>query len=746
MATLARLDVLLGLNAAAFSRGINRAQYKARKFGREMERVGRGLTTSLTVPLAAVGAAASKLSLDFDNSLSQIVGLVGVAEDQVAAWRGELLKLGPAIGKSPQELADALFFITSAGIQGENALKALEASARASAAGLGETAVVADAITSAINAYGAANMDAAQATSILVATVREGKAAADTLAPVIGRVLPVAAELGVTFDQVGASLAAMTRLGLGADEAATSLRATLSTILKPAEGARKALAEMGTPVEALRASLANEGLLATLFKLREALDQNETEITEIFPNIRALTGVLNLTGASADNARGIFERLSKTTTEDLKKAFDAIPVATLTFNKAIATVKASLISLGTSILPLVLPVVQGLVAGIQQLGQAFDELSPRSKAITIAVAAFVAAIGPTLVILGGIVFALGSLSTAIVGTVAGLGAAALLLIANWDKVKAAVAAFVEFVTPALNAVGKLAAELWTEAAATAREVWPAIKKIVAEAVAVVRALWAEWGDELVTTARAVWMVFRTIVKSTVQAVLGALEALVKFLAGDLEGAQVTLYTASRKVWDGIGRVVRAAVYNMQGALAGAAAFVLQKIGTMLERLRALAAAWAAMPWATPGRAAAEAALGPIDDALAGIGTKVSALEAEQNAWTIAARQVLQPLTETREKLVQMQSDWVEVGGAADKAIGQNLITFTRAAGDASRTLRGGFGKAVESAFVDAGAKYNKMAADIEARPVRITFDVDDLDRKLRDRGLSPSTAGALPGA
>ncbi len=54
------------------------------------------------------------------------------------------------------EEAEALFFITSAGLEEKEALDMLEVSARAAAAGLGDIATIADAVTSAANAYGPA--------------------------------------------------------------------------------------------------------------------------------------------------------------------------------------------------------------------------------------------------------------------------------------------------------------------------------------------------------------------------------------------------------------------------------------------------------------------------------------------------------------------------------------------------------------------------------------------------------------
>ena len=149
--------------------------------GSAMKTFGRQMTQYVTVPMALVGGASLKMYRDFEFSMNKVVSLVGVARTQVDAWTKQVLALAPAVGKSPKELADAMYFITSAGIRGKEALEILEESAKSSASGLGEVKVVADLLTSAMNAYGKENLSAAQANDILTATVREGKAEADLI-------------------------------------------------------------------------------------------------------------------------------------------------------------------------------------------------------------------------------------------------------------------------------------------------------------------------------------------------------------------------------------------------------------------------------------------------------------------------------------------------------------------------------------------------------------------------------------
>jgi hypothetical protein len=206
-----------GISAAvaeATQRAAAAMQGPLARLGDQMRNLGDRLSLGLTAPLAALGGAAAKLSMDFDRTMTQIVTLTGASRDEVARLREEVLRLAGETARGPQELAQALYFVLSSGIDASRAMEVLTASAKAAAIGLGQTQTVADAVTTVINAYGQGAIDAGRATGILLAAVREGKAEADALAGAIGRVVPVAATMGVSFDQVAAALAVMTSAGL----------------------------------------------------------------------------------------------------------------------------------------------------------------------------------------------------------------------------------------------------------------------------------------------------------------------------------------------------------------------------------------------------------------------------------------------------------------------------------------------------------------------------------------------------
>ena len=383
MATLARLNVILGLTTSKFTKGLASAQYKLKKFGRSAERTGRTMTTALSVPMALAAGASVKMALSFEDSMTKIITLVGVSREQVEEWSKLLIKLGPELGKTPTELANALFDVTSAGFRGAEAIDVLTVAAQGSNLGLGETVVVADAVTSSINAWGKANLNAADATAILRAAVREGKAAAESIAPVIGTVASVAAGMGVEFHEVAAAIAVMTRTGAPAEIAVTQLSAILSTIQKGAPKTRKALLGLGTSLEEVRETLRGKGLIHLLTQLVDKFGDNEDAAAQVFGNVRALRGLMGLVGAEAESNIAIFAALAKTTGEDLNDGLAVVAEKSgFKLAQVFAQLTASAITLGDAILPYLVPAAQKLGEWIGRATEAFPPSTPKSKKLS----------------------------------------------------------------------------------------------------------------------------------------------------------------------------------------------------------------------------------------------------------------------------------------------------------------------------------------------------------------------------
>ena len=397
MPGIADINVRIGAEIKELQRGIRSAEFRLKRFGRKAQTLGNDITRSVSLPLIGIGIAAVKTASDFEFSMTKISSQVGIAASEVTAMKDDVLKLSGDTAQAPKDLADAMFFIQSAGLRGADAMQALEFSAKAAAAGFGEASVVADLLTSGVNAYGSAVLNAEQATDVLAATVREGKASAESLSGAMGGALPIASNMGVKFHEVGAAIAAMTRTGTGADIAVTQINGIMTTFLKKVgPDMAKVLSKIGTNMNDLRQSIKEKGLLKTLLDLKGRFAENGIQAAEFFTNTRALKGFLDLTGASAEINVGIFDRMADSTGAANEAFRIAAETAEFKFKKALTELKVAGVKLGTSLLPM----ATKLASKISTLATSFTNLDEGTKKLIVNVAGFLIILGPAIKAIG----------------------------------------------------------------------------------------------------------------------------------------------------------------------------------------------------------------------------------------------------------------------------------------------------------------------------------------------------------
>ena len=414
-----KLRVQLIGDSSKLTSSLNSATTKLNKFGKKMSSIGSSMS-KFSLPMAIAGGVAIKMGADFDKSMTKIKSLVGIAGDEVDKMGDQARQMAIATGKSSKEAADALFFITSAGLSGSEAMDVLNASLKASAVGLGDVTQVADAATSAMNAYGSDTLSASAATDVLVAAVREGKLSSEELAGSIGQVIPIASNMGVTFNEVGATMAAMSRTGTNAATASMQLKNILMSINKPSKEAADTLAQMGLSASALKTKISEDGLLATLMLLKEEFGQNADAQAKVFGNSRALMGVMDLLGKGIDSTTEIFGKMENVL-GDTQNAFDVYEQSLSgRLNKSLNATKESFAKMGEILLQNLLPIIETFAGFITNLFNKFNELDGTTQKIIIGLALFATAIGPILLGIGSMISVVGVMSTGFTALSAGL--------------------------------------------------------------------------------------------------------------------------------------------------------------------------------------------------------------------------------------------------------------------------------------------------------------------------------------
>jgi TP901 family phage tail tape measure protein len=251
-----------------------------------------GAAVAGTAVATAFGYAATK-AIELDKAMRNVNSISHLGEKQLAALSGQVVELSKALPQSASTLAAGLYDIASSGFQGADGLKVLSAAATSASAGMTDTATASKAITAVLNAYNLHADQAANVSDELFQTVQVGVTTFEQLAHNVGDYIGQAQALGVSFDQTGSAIAALTLTGTNAAQAGTALGSVYNALIKPQDALQAAIEKTGyasatSAIDAL-------GFRGVLMKLREGTDGSAESMGALFQDTQALRSALQLT-------------------------------------------------------------------------------------------------------------------------------------------------------------------------------------------------------------------------------------------------------------------------------------------------------------------------------------------------------------------------------------------------------------------------------------------------------------------
>jgi len=239
--------------------------------------------------------------IKFEKGLAEVATLLDDTS-YLEAYAVGLRDLAKASGESLDTLTKGLYQVISASVDAGAAMGVLTVANKAAIAGISDTATAVDVVTSIMNAYGMSAAEAETITDQLFTAVKYGKTTFGELAAGVGPVITMAANLGVSFDQVAAALATMTRAGIQTTNAVTYLRGMFRSVLKPTKQMKDTAKELGIVFDST--SLKSMGLGGFLKYVSDAVGTNTEALARLFPNIRGIQAVMALAGRNADAFAG----------------------------------------------------------------------------------------------------------------------------------------------------------------------------------------------------------------------------------------------------------------------------------------------------------------------------------------------------------------------------------------------------------------------------------------------------------
>lgn len=265
----------------------------------------------------------------FDNQLRSVrtlldetsFGSKGV-EKGFADMRKEALALQGQVPSSIEAVNKALFDSVSAGVDAAEAVKFVGTASKLAVAGVTDVSIATNGLTSALNAYSIAANKADSVAAKFFTAQKFGKTTIEELSSGFGLVGSSASALGVGFEELLASVSAVTLAGVKTNSAYTGMKAVLANISKPTKEAQKEAKRLGVEfnAQALRA----KGLTGFLDSLTSANGFTKDSIIELFGSVEAQNILFALAGEQAgaykDTLAALTDEISNQTT--FTKAFE----------------------------------------------------------------------------------------------------------------------------------------------------------------------------------------------------------------------------------------------------------------------------------------------------------------------------------------------------------------------------------------------------------------------------------------
>ena len=268
--------------------------------GQQLSQVGTTLSTRVTAPIVAFGAAALKVAGDFELAMNNVRAVSGATGDQFERLNTQAKDLGRTTQYTAAQAAEAMGFLAMAGFKADEIFSAMPGTLELAASAQLDLGRAADIVSNVLTGYGLEVSELSRVNDVLVKSFTSANTDLSQLGDAFKYAGPVAKGAGIAFEETAAALGLMGNGGIQASMAGTSLRMAVVRLLNPTSEVTKALDELGISSEELTDGKGGLKPLADILEILEKKGANTSQVMSIF-GVRAgpAMGVLLSQGTEA---------------------------------------------------------------------------------------------------------------------------------------------------------------------------------------------------------------------------------------------------------------------------------------------------------------------------------------------------------------------------------------------------------------------------------------------------------------
>lgn len=374
---------------------------KARALAAAFTGVGVAATAKLTLPILAAGAGALKMGSDFEDAMAKVSTIADTTEVPMGDLREAILKLSDDTGVAATDIADNVYNAISAGQKTGDAVAFVGNAAKLAKAGFTDSASALDVLTTTMNAYKLEADQTTRVSDVLLMTQNKGKTTVGELAATMGKAIPTAAAFGVNLENLAAAYATTTASGIATAESTTYINAMIKELGDTGSDVGKILQDKtGKSFAELMDSGMSLGDALSI--VADAGEASNKTMFDMFGSAEAASAAAVIASDGASQFAGNLDAMNGAAGAT-DEAFGKMQTTSYDVDKAINRVKNAAIELGGQLLQALGPAIDAVGGAVEGATKWFSELDADGRNTVIAIGLVVAAIGPLLALIGGLI-------------------------------------------------------------------------------------------------------------------------------------------------------------------------------------------------------------------------------------------------------------------------------------------------------------------------------------------------------
>lgn len=555
------MDQIKGTDGKLDWSGLKNGGTATKALGEGITDLGRSMTLGLTVPIVAAGGAATAVAAKFDDAMSQVSGALGDAGADMDGLRELALQLGADTVFSATEAANAMVELAKGGLT-EADIKggALAASMDLAAAGQLELADAAATTVQMMGSFGLGAEDATRIANALAGAANASSADVSDLTQAMSQCSAQASLAGWSLEDTAAALALFADHGVQGSDAGTSLKTMLQRLAAPTDTAADAMEAYGLNVRDADGHMKNitgiaDELTGKLGSLSDA--QRDAALQTIFGSDASRAAAILMQSGSEGLAKYIEATNDSTAAETMAAAQKG--ELSWAMENMEGSIESASIAFGTALAPAI-QVVAGVIGSA---AEAFATLPAGVQTAIVVVLALVAALGPLLMIIGGVVAAIPAISTGM----ATIGGAFAIPLAPAAAIVAAIAAVVAILVQLWNTSESFRATVTAAADAISAKV----QEVVAFLLPYVQAFMAQLVESVQAALDVLLPIIEaalTIIINVVVPILTSIMDTVASVLANILATVTNVMNAMSMVISGVWQVISGIFQTVLGLIVG----------------------------------------------------------------------------------------------------------------------------------------------------------------------------------